>query len=201
MRAPLSRTRKLVLLLVLTGTMVMSGCWVTSMEPYLEETDYVEEPRLLDAWTGDCTGSDMCTITISAGSRPKSLEFTFEHPKGKESFEGYVAEFGGRRFVQLFPNDSLTETGHQRPVYTVWRLSLEKDTLTLTPISSDWFEEEFKAGRIKPSVSPLRTKIFDSEMIVMLTFTAPTNELREFVKAHAANDQVFAKGITVQRKR
>jgi len=108
---------------------------------------------------------------------------------GSEGPRLFVASLGRLAGI-LFLDMTALSIGESRvgrnlllPVHWFWRVAVEGDRLTLTPLSNDWLEAMIDSGRVD-----LAHVVGDDSSLVL---TAPTSELQRLVTRYAQDSAAF----------
>jgi len=194
-----------LILLALTGLLVLPGCWVDSINGLSEakylgsDKDQAFDPILLGAWTKTNTDEeDDCTITVNVTAEGKEYHWKVTS-KGrgcsgnKDTIDYYEAELfklGDHEFLDMTAraNDVCTAC---IAVHWIFKVDAEKDSLTLSVIDSDWLDEAENNN-----VTDLGPARGNRDML-----TASPNELKDFCRKYAADEDVFKPAFILERNR
>jgi hypothetical protein len=182
--------RMSAVLLALFGLLSLSGCWVTSINPLYEEgslgapqdTDLVFDQTLVGSWS---SSSDKCKtlLTITAKDGVYDLQ-SIDRGEGcgeeKSHQQGRLVKLGEHYFLDVSPiNDDVCEMCAAK--HSIFLAEIDKATLSLTPIDSDWLKKSIAAGTVT-----LTTVAGDTD-----TITASSRDLKAFCRKFAEDEAVF----------
>jgi hypothetical protein len=187
--------------LALATTLVLTGCWVTSINPLYDEgtienshddRDVAFDQSLIGSWTAI---NDKCTtlLTITAKNQIYDLQST-EQGEGcnaeKSHFQARLVKLDSHYFLDLSPIDgdvcTMCLARHQ-----IFLAKFDKTTFSITPIDSDWLKKSIEAKRVT-----LATLASDTD-----TITASPKDLKAFCREFAENSEVFKPESTETLKR
>ena len=182
--------RRAVVLCVLFASMVtLSGCWVFSVYPLASsDDDLVFDKLLAGNWWNQ---QNRCSVSFSRF--PDERTYRVMYITGKDaseacwldkgssaSFQGTVVELGGARFLDILPAD-LPLQNHMVLAHSFYRLKVDVNSLTLTPMNYDFVEDLMKAEKLRGAPR--------SDNVMVLT--ANTKELRDFIRQNATSDHLW----------
>jgi len=171
----------------------LSGCWVTSINPLYEETtfenlskdpDIVFESSLIGSWA---PSGDKCTTPLVIASKDKEIYVLKRKGEGegctgsdKVQMEARLVKLDSHYFLDVFPlpNDVCDMCLGK---HNIFLMKIDKATLSLTPIDSDWLRKALAARTIT-----LPTLAGDTD-----TITASSQDLKAFCRKYAADVEVF----------
>lgn len=194
---PAARLRVSFAALGLFCAVTLSGCFLTSMQPFYERGKTVYDPALLGTWhmhgPEDNKEKDF-VITFTPyeqardGKTDKGYRIVFRDGKGLGSdFDGFLFELDGTRFLDTSVNEGpkvdIAFALHVVPGHVVWKVSREGDTLSLTPMRRSLARE---AASAQP---PLATFQSDGDTIL----SAPTTEVQAWLAKHGMDPQSYEK--------
>jgi hypothetical protein len=184
-----------IVLIILLGA-VLSGC-VLSLHPLFTGGDSIYEPTLSDVWQ-DKGGKGTFTLRWFADGKHYFLQTELkDQPKG--DFNAVLGAIGKDRFLEIVPMrpDNIHAKsfygGHFIQAFSFWKVALEKDTLTLTPLNYQWIEAMDKAKKLD-----IKHEQQEGGFIML---TASTEELRAFVLKYADDKSAFSDGLNFERKK
>jgi hypothetical protein len=148
------------------------GCLVVSLHPAYDDDSIVDAPGLAGTWRDD---DDKSTLRIET-SEWHSYKLHYEHPSEKGDLTGYVTAIGEARYLDVSPARGEDRGSFVMPLHMVLRLTLDGDTLTLTPLSYDVPVDRLRAGRGAP---PGLAAVIDEKQNVLMT--SPTARLRTWL--------------------
>jgi hypothetical protein len=181
--------------IVLATLLVLSGCWVTTINPLYEggglddfltkDPDVVFDPSLVGSWSVTDESRCTTTLTFAADSGTYDLRSLY-HGEGcqdasrQELQDARLVKLDTHYFldVSAMPNDVCDMCMRKHEIFM---LKIDKDALSLTPIDSDWLKEAIEA-----KVVTLPTLANDTD-----TLTASSKDLKDFCRKYADDNTVF----------
>ena len=172
--------RKLTVTLILAAGILMSGCLTLATHPFYNDDDVVYVPEVDGVWSNLEDGGRWTFVPDDDSL--SYVVFTSEEDKPDGEFEGHLFRLDGVLYMDLFPAEpsqvSDFQLAHMLPTHSVWRVTIEKGTLTLDYIDNDAFKKA------------VRDKRFDIEHMYQDDFvvlTADTPKLQSFLKQQMAS--------------
>lgn len=193
------------LLCVFVPLLLLSGCWVYSVEPLYDEHLLKSDPDLVFDQTiaGDWGYTDGdCLWILTVISEGQAYAMTMAPSTGCKPdekiarYQGHVLMLGSHRFLDVRQQpDQLCDLC--LPVHSFFLISRESDALTLIPISRDWLAKALEEKKVKLTYLGELGKSSD------VTLTASPKELKDFVRKYADDKSVFnpASDLTFKFKR
>jgi hypothetical protein len=180
--------------LVLAGLMLLTGCWVESINGLYEDgnssrdADLVVDQRLVGSWSmsepgvedpGNC---ETTALTITSTDQIYPLKWPL--PKGcidkVQNYEARLVKLDTYYFLDArATRDAICDTciaTHQ-----IFRVDLDSDELSLTPIDSDWLNQSLADKSVTLATMPDESD----------TVTASTADLKDFCRRFAADQAAF----------
>jgi len=169
---------------------LLAGCWVYSVYPLADKNDdLVFDKALLGNWSQPSG----CSLTFSRFFEEKTYRVVYASPSSRNgdclldagktaAFEGRLVEIGGVRFLDAIPADR-EAMHHQIVVHSFYKLKLQGDDLTLSPLDINWLRAQMNQGTLSLTMRD------DGDAGVVLT--SPTDKLRDFLTDYASTDQAF----------
>jgi len=196
---PRSVIRVAVWVLALASLMVLPACWVYSVHPLYDENlspdpDLIADPSLLGAWLRMDEG---CHWTLRIAANGPRYELKMAPGEGCKSdeeasdYEAHLLKLGNHRFLDVSSQQEVC-AGVCPPLHSFFLVSQTSTNLALTPIDHDWMVQSINSKKVtlehlpnssRPS-EPLKT----SDAI---TLTAPSSELKKFVRQYADDKSAF----------
>ena len=173
-----------IALLALIG--FLSTSCTMSVHSLFNDGERSSEPALVGVWESK---EQKATLTLQwlADGRLYSLHTAVEdQPAGSAEFDVVLGRVGEHRFLEVHPRSN---TGG---LYSFWKVDLDGDSLTLTPLNPHWIESMDKAGM----------RVIEHEPAFGgITLTASTKELKTFVLKYVDNKAAFSDELKFQRKK
>jgi hypothetical protein len=178
--------------LALLCSLLFSGCFLLSSEPFYERGKTVYDPALLGTWhMKNCSDSQetqakYCVLKFAPyeserdGKLDKGYTISLADDRGRSAeFEGFLFEVQGIRFLDTSvtgdPQVNLGFALHTITGHVPWKTGVAAGELTLTPIYRGLGRE---AAAAQP---PLPTFQYEGDTVL----AASTAELQAFLAKHA----------------
>ncbi len=174
-------------LLVFIG-LVSSSCTM-SVHSLFNDGDRSLEPALAGVWQ-DKEQKATLTLRLSTDRKVYSLHTEVkDQPAASGDFNAVLGTVGKHRFLEIIARN-IGPKGFD--LYSFWKVELDVDSLTLTPLNPHWIEamDEEKMQVIEHEAAPGG---------IMLT--ASTEELKAFVVKYGDNKSAFSDPLKFQRKK
>lgn len=176
----------------------LSGCFLTSMEPFYERGKTVYDPALVGTWhMKNCSDSSdvkdkYCVMTLEPtvqekdGKTDKGYRIAFHDEHGLSSeYEAFLFEAGGVRFLDTSmkegPKVDIAFAVHVVTGHVAWKVATSGQTLSLTPLKRSLARE---AASAQP---PLATFPSDGDTIL----SGQTPEVQAFLEKYALNPESY----------
>ena len=195
--------RTITILALLGASLIISGCYVKSLQPLYTDEDVVLDSTLVGTWI------DVDSTTWSfQESRSNSYDLIYYEPKYDDEsvpgdsveFEVHLVSLDNSLFMDLFPGDvpvashirNLLYQLHLIPVHTFAKIWLKGDSLSISMFDAEWL-----------------LKLIDKEGVVIsyesieddIVLSASTPDLQEFVLKFADDPKVFSEPFELLRQR
>ena len=165
-----------------------SACLVVSLQPVYEPETIAFDPALVGVWVDTDEGM---TVTFERGEW-HSYHVTLAQRDDRLRVSARLTRAGERLFLDLSPLDGTDVPLFQLPVHGIYRLELDGDRLSLADLNYELLERKVRAGSAGlPMVIDARRNI---------VITASTAELRRWLVANAADEDVFASPTLLTRR-
>jgi hypothetical protein len=176
--------------LAFAALLVLSGCWVTSINPLYEEDlsgkdpDVVFDQNLIGSWIGV---GDKCAapLTITAKDGVYDLQSTGKGEGCSDSaspshFQARLVKLDTYYFLDISPiAEDVCEMCIAR--HNILLVEFDKSKLTTIPIDSDWLKKAVAAKTVTLATMP-----DDSDTLI-----ASPKELKAFCRKYAGDKEVF----------
>jgi len=186
--------RQILITLICAAAAVMLGC-VPSLQPFVTEKDAIFEPGLLGTWT---KADSKQSATFTKADDGKSYNILATDDDGDPSkLEARLMRLGNDLFLDTTIKEVDDWKGnfakfHLLPIHLLTKITLEGDTLRYATLDFSWAKELRKQKKLS-----IRHEVQDD----MTVLTAPTKELQEFVRKHAAEKDAFQSPTELKRKK
>lgn len=173
---------------VLTA-LLSSACLVVSLHPVYEPETIGFDPSLLGAWKGD---DENVGVTFERAEW-HSYHVTLMDRDDHVHLSARLTRVGTRTFLDVSPRDGADVPALVLPVHAVYRVELPGDgSLRLAGLNYEVLERRARAGTAGLPVA------IDARANVVIT--AATAELRAWLAAHAADDELFDEPAAFTRR-
>lgn len=180
--------KKTLQLLVVSGALVVTSC-VPTLNSIFTAKDVTYDPALNGAWQNAEATWTLMPLVARGGRYSLRTEMKEQPPA---EWYATLGAIGTNRFLELLPRrpDAIHQKsfygGHFIELRSFWKVALDGDTLTLTPMSSQWLEAMLKQNKVS-----IRYEKPDGGMLFL---TASTPELQAFVGKYADDPGAFPLG-------
>lgn len=181
-------------LFMIAAGVFLTGCVVRSLNPFFAEADFVPYPDAVGAWVQE---DGKHTWTFKEGE--KGYEVTQVDENNHEAvFRARFGKIGTNVFINLFLEDpkfddriNFPAVAHLIPAHTVAKVAREGSTLVFVPLDHEWTKKQLEKN------PKLVQHIIQDDVPI---FTAPTTELRDFLRKYGNDTNAFNDTITLKRK-
>lgn len=185
--------RQMMLFLTCVAAAVMLGC-VPSLQPLYSEKDPILLAPLAGTWVSE-DGKDK--FTFKADEQEIKYEITCVSEKGTGKIEAHLLRLGTDLFLDTTVDD-LSEVKndypkfHLLPVHLFTKISIEGDVLRFATLDYGW---------IKKGIEQKKITLRHEKLKDMTLLTASTQELQEFIRAHADEKEAFQDPKELRRQK
>ena len=184
------------LLLALIALLVLSGCWVESINPLYDEgtfdhprrdADLAFDQRLIGTWR---TSDDKCTtiLTIAAKDQVYDMQASDqgnECSEDKTHRQARLVKLDTHYFLDVSPTDDAV-CDMCVAKHDIFLAKFDEYSLALTPIDAEWLQTSIASKRVR-----LATLAYNTD-----TLTSSPIDLKAFCRKYADNDAVFKPDAT-----
>ena len=188
-----TRTKKI---LFYSLAALLTGC-IPSLHSLYTEKDTVFDERLLGDWLTD---DPKWEWKFEKHSDPNSYKLTVTDDEGKGEFIAHLVKLNDMLFIDLYPGEpqSLKSCDlwqfHVLPVHTFMKVEqIEPIAAKMRMMNPKKMQEMLEND---PNV--IKHEIIEDDRIVL---TASTNELQEFMKKHANDEDFFSDLLELERQK
>ena len=181
--------------MVLSGAPLDLSCPVRSVHPFYTEGETIFVPELLGIWGRE--GEDEAWIVDKSDSAAYRLSMQGGEKEVTElGLEAHLLRLGKSRFLDIHSGGSDGSNSvypiFMFPAHTIYKIDLNGDVLTLTPLRVDWVEDRIDERKLDiPHVRASRT----------ILLTAPTAELQALLLKYEGREDAFEHGATYHRRK
>ncbi|HMP77748.1 MAG TPA: hypothetical protein PKE12_15740 [Kiritimatiellia bacterium] len=183
----------------LVAVVLMAGGCVPTLNTIFTSGDIAYDPALEGVWRQAETTWTLSPYDAGVGRYKLRTEMKNQPPA---EWYATLGSIGTNRFLELLPlrpNEIHPNTfygGHFVPLRSFWKVLLQGDSLTLTPLSTQWLDALIKQDKVNIQHAWTEGGL--------LFLTASTQELQDFIARYANDPGAFpstgdAKGITFVR--
>ncbi len=185
--------KRMMLVAVCAAAAVMFGC-VPSLQPLYTGKDLVFEPKLIGTWA---SADNKQALAFNKGSDDKSYEVLATDENGAVSkLDAHLVRLGNDLFFDTTVKDADLKGDfakfHLLPAHLFTKITLSGDTLTYAALNFDWIKKQNEAKKLA-----LRHEVIEATVVL----TAPTKELREFLRKNAGTADAFQTPVEFKRKK
>jgi hypothetical protein len=180
---------RLIGLVVLAA--VSTGCLVLGLNRFADDASVTSDAHLIGVWRD---ADDGVTVTVEK-SDWQSYRLSYVHPIATGQLTGYLFKLGGSTLVDLMPVRGQDPGVFTIAAHALVRVEIDDDTLTIAPLSYDWFARMLDAHTAPADLSLVRT---ERDQLVV---TAGSEQVRTWLRERTASDQVFGPAATFTRER
>jgi hypothetical protein len=170
------------LVLIVAGLLVLSGCWLYSVEPLYEEHLTHPDPDLsfdsnLVGSCGEIDDNCLWILTITADQQVYELTMApAPECKSKEKatkYEGHLVKLANRRVLDVTPkSDDVCDLC--LPLHSFLLVSQENDGLAFVPVQRDWMFRALTEKRV------VLAHLQSGNSYDIVVLTASSKDLKEF---------------------
>jgi len=188
------RTLALALLL----SLLLSGCFLASTEPFYQRGKTIYDPALLGTWNmkgcsdNEASKEKYCAVTLTPyeqskdGTTDKGYRIAFRDETGASSeFDAFLFELEGKRFLDTSvaegPKVDIGFALHLVTTHILWKVEVAGGELTFTPFYRSL------ARRAAESRPPLATFNYEGDTIL----SAPTSEIQAWLAQHVMDPGAY----------
>ena len=169
---------------------LFAGC-VPSLHPLYTDKDLIFEPALLGTWTD----GDEQTWIFDESKDPNTYDLTILFKDKPAPLIAHLLKLDGILFLDLLPGDSDLQTNtfyniHLLRAHTFWRIDQIEPTLQIRAMDSETMEK-----MLKKDPNLIKHEVTDDRLVL----TASTEQLQQFMKAHADDEGLFSDPQEFQR--
>lgn len=185
--------KKQTITALIAGSLLLTGCFVTSVHPYFTAKDLVYEPSLVGQWTNTDQADEQWTFQKD-GSDAYKLTYV---SSGKTNLvSAHLFKLNGQSFFDLFSADPECEVVPPPiPSHFLLRVIQITPTLRMAPMNNDWL----KSVLVKDS-KVLRHELIgekpDDRRVVLVAETA---ELQQFLRSHLNAEDAWKDTFSLKR--
>jgi hypothetical protein len=171
------------------AALLSSACLVVSLHPVYEPETIAFDPLLLGTWTG---ADDDVRVTFERAEW-HSYHLTIARKDDRLLLTARLTRVGAQMLLDVSPRDGADVPALTLPVHGLYRLELTEDgSLRLADLNYDALERRVRAG-----TAGLPAAIDARANVVIMASTA---ELRAWLAAHAADEELFDEPASFTRR-
>jgi hypothetical protein len=178
---------RLSILLLVAAT--CQACLVVTLHPVYDPDSIAFEPALVGTWLSD---EDNVSVTFERAEW-HSYHLMLDDGGKITRLSARLTRLGDNLLLlDLTPLDGTDIPPLQLSVHAVFRLTMAEDALSIASLDYDHFYGMAKAGTLAGGL------VLDARQNAVLT--APTDDLRHWLLAHAGDEGLFAAPVSLKRK-
>jgi hypothetical protein len=167
--------------MLLVAAASASGCLVVGVSPLYDGETIGWDPALVGSWRDE---DDNVTIDIEADEW-RSYRIHYVHPIETGDLTAYITRVGDDRYIDVTPVRGKDPGSFLVPIHALLRLRLDGDSLEVTPLSYDWFEDRLRTGSVPAGLSAA----VDARSNVLVL--SSTEALRNWLRRQLADGAMF----------
>jgi len=166
-----------LILPVLTSALLLTGCIVETLEPWLSEESLQDDPGIVGCWQ-DAKGRE---LTFTKTGDPASYDILLSQNDEKQLYTATLHRIDEQEMlnVRAVDNTDATETVS----YLLLKVVLEGDAMKLLLLDTTTFEE-------RVAKTPLKDK-YEGDPVEAFAMSGSTSEQDKFVRANLADPTFF----------
>jgi len=180
--------------MILGLAVVVSGCWVRSLNPIYTEKDVTFDPKLVGTWVvADDDGEEETMVFRRSGENAYELVYVSRGKAG--TFDAKLVKIDDTLFVDISPKPPQGFEGgytlHLIRSHSFVKIEIGEKETRIIPLDHEWLKKALDAGKVK-----LAHEVVD-ELVVL---TASTEDLQKFLRTHADDKKAFPKASVLRRQ-
>jgi hypothetical protein len=182
-------------------SVLLTGCLIQSLTPFYTEDSLIQFSRIYGSWrlvrddSGDVSKANIPPWQFTGGRAT-----TFDGRGLEAKLQVKYFSIDDTVFMDLMAGDPYTSSiseiwaMHVAPVHTLVKVTIEKDTLVLTPLNYDWFESALVSNVINfPAI--------ELETANMTVFNPSSEAWMTFLKKYKDEKEIFSDKLRYEFKR
>lgn len=172
----------------------MTGCIVTSVNPFYKPKDLRSASKLYGEWVSK-DKDEVTRIKIDKDEKDNDVMF-LEDKSGSSAFIVHHFKLGAFHYLDVFPADLTSSTKgaefykfHLTPCHSLLRVTQKEEHLLLELLDPEWIQKH---------QAQLGLEVSDIDGVQMIT--DPTREIQSALLKNAANPAVFLKPMDFVRE-
>jgi hypothetical protein len=187
--------------LMLFISVLLTGCLIQSLTPFYTEDSLIQFSQIYGSWrlvrddSGDVSKANIPPWQFTGGRAT-----TFDGRGLEAKLQVKYFSIDDTVFMDLMAGDPYTSSiseiwaMHVAPVHTLVKVTIEKDTLVLTPLNYDWFESALVSNVINfPAI--------ELETANMTVFNPSSEAWMTFLKKYKDEKKIFSDKLRYEFKR
>lgn len=170
-------------IIVTVLALTVTGC-TSSLNPIYTEEGVLFRPDLVGKWKYE---EDKHGWELTKKEDEKAYLLTSLDKEEQDNFTVHLTKIGEHHFLDLYENEinykNLLYKPYRFPAHLLIRADIDRDTIILEGIDSDWLAKGIEAGTVNID----HVKSPDGNILI----TASTDKLQQFVVEHADDEQAF----------
>jgi len=172
----------------LASAIAFTGCLVSSFHPIYDDSSILFDERLVGVWEDR---ESRVTVTFSRGEW-RAYRVEYVDRTGPTHFTAFLTEIGGRRFLNVRPEDGLERPAFLIASNGIIQVDVTDNELRVRELDYDESARRLAAGRLNTAAAT------DLKQNVVLT--GDTTAVRKWLAASLQDEALFADWKTLARK-
>ncbi len=175
----------------LAASLALVGCYVQSLNTLASDDIATFDAELVGTWVAEDDEEFVFTLIDTTRG---SYALLCDENGAQARFDAVLVELGGATFLDIYPEEPLTENGfykdHLMRVHNVLKLERTVDTLWVADFDAEWLATMIDQKKVSIDHVPL-----DGAVLL----TAPTKELQGLVRKYAKTPEAFTEPVRLRR--
>lgn len=171
--------------------LLVSGCYVQSINPYYTDEDLVKDDALIGTWLVKDNSSDKQEEWAFENNEDNSLVLRITKEDATDTVKVRTFELNGVKLMDLYPGESgidpqthFISAFQWVPVHLLakYEVDAEQGQLLVYPLSVEWFKDMALKRKLD-----IEYTVYEKNQVLL---TADSAQIREFLSEHL--DEAFA---------
>jgi hypothetical protein len=173
------------------ASLALVGCYVQSLHTLASDDIATFDAELVGTWVAE--EDEEFVFTLMDTTLGTYTLLSDEGPS-QGRFSAVMVELGGATFLDIYPEEPLTENGfykdHLMRVHNILKLQRTADTLWVADFDAEWLATLVAQKKVSIDHVPL-----DGAVLL----TASTKDLQNFVRKYAKTPEAFSEPVRLRR--
>jgi hypothetical protein len=180
-----------IALFAATACLFAVGCYVQSLHSLASDNVVVFDAELVGTWVAEDDEEFVFTLVDTTRGNYTLLA---DESTAQARFDAVLVELGGVTFLDIYPEEPLTENGfykdHLMRVHNILRVERSVDTLWVADFDAEWLATMIAQKKISIGHVPL-----DGAVLL----TAPTADLQNLARKYGKTPEAFSEPVRLRR--